>query len=301
MEASKESAAWSAFKDIASGTFGGFAQVAVGHPLDTMKVRLQTQRPDPVTGKMPFDGMVDCARKTFAGEGVAGLYKGAASPLVGAAIHNAAVFFSYGQAKKLTGADKRGAALPTYFWAGAISAVPISFVEAPVDLLKIQLQSQVGQGGKYKGVFDCARQITSQYGWRGAFQGLEATMIRNVPCFGSYFICSEAGYRLINPPDSTEPITYNRAFLGGLVGGAIAGFGFWGLFYPTEIIKSKIQSDSPNPAERRYKGYADAVSKTWAEGGVAAFFKGYTPAIVRAVPVNAAIFSVVFVVKNALT
>jgi len=94
MAASKnESSGYNAIKDIASGTMGGVAQVLSGHPLDTIKVRLQTQQPDPVTGEMPFKNMMDCARKTFAGEGLGGLYKGAASPLLGAAIHNAGVFF----------------------------------------------------------------------------------------------------------------------------------------------------------------------------------------------------------------
>lgn len=131
--------------DIASGTAGGFAQVVAGHPLDTIKVRLQTQKPGP-DGKFPFAGMADCAKKTFAKEGVKGLYKGAASPLVGAMAHNAGVFFSYGQAKALTGANEVGADLYKYFLAGAISAIPITLVETPVDLLKIKLQAQVGEG-----------------------------------------------------------------------------------------------------------------------------------------------------------
>jgi hypothetical protein len=37
-----------------------------------------------------------------------------------------------------------------------------------------------------------------------------------------------------------------------------------------------------------------------AEGGVKAFFKGYTPSLVRAVPVNAAIFMAVFQVKSLM-
>jgi len=96
------------------------------------QVRLQTQEPDPKTGKMPYAGMVDCARQTFSSEGARGLYKGAASPLVGAAVHNAGVFFTYGQAKKVTGADARGAPLWSVWLAGAIAAVPITFIEAPV-------------------------------------------------------------------------------------------------------------------------------------------------------------------------
>ena len=63
--------------------------------------------------------------------------------------HNAGVFFSYGMAKTITGADQLGAPLCTYFLAGSLAAVPISIVESPVDLLKIKLQSQVGEG-EYK-------------------------------------------------------------------------------------------------------------------------------------------------------
>ena len=136
---------------------------------------------------------------------------------------------------------------------------------------------------------------------RGVYQGLGATMVRNVPCFATYFCFSEAGYRWVNPPETAGDVTYWQAFKGGLVGGAIAGFGFWGIFYPAECIKTRMQSDATDPALRKYKSSLECWQKTFAEGGVRAFFKGYTPALVRAIPVNAAIFCVVFSVKNALS
>ncbi len=82
-----------AIKDILSGTAAGFAQVAAGHPLDTIKVRLQTQS---ATNPM-FNGVTDCLQITLKNEGVAGLYKGASSPLLGAMAHNAGIFYSYGK------------------------------------------------------------------------------------------------------------------------------------------------------------------------------------------------------------
>ena len=244
--------------------------------------------------------MADCARKTFAGEGLGGLYKGAASPLLGAAIHNAGVFLTYGQAKRLTGADVKGASLEKFWIAGALAAVPISILETPVDLFKIKLQTQVGTGGEYSGVIDAGKKILGKYGWKGAYQGFAATTARNVPCFATYFCFSEFGYRLVNPVHSVAAPTVTSAFFGGLVGGAIAGFGFWGIFYPLEVIKTRIQSDHTDVAQRRYTSMIDCAQKTYAEGGVQAFYKGYTPAIVRAIPVNAAIFCVVFSVKNAM-
>jgi solute carrier family 25 carnitine/acylcarnitine transporter 20/29 len=54
------------------------AQVVVGHPLDTIKVRLQTQP----RGAPAYSGMMDCARQTLASEGPSGFFKGMLSPLV---------------------------------------------------------------------------------------------------------------------------------------------------------------------------------------------------------------------------
>ncbi len=264
--------------------------------LDTIKVRLQTQVAG-VDGKMPFNGMVDCAKKTFAHEGMGGLYRGAASPLLGAMAHNAGVFFSYGQAKKLTGADQVGAPLYTYFLAGALSAVPISFIETPVDLLKIKMQSQVGKG-EYSGVIDAARKLSRAHGIAGLYQGGVASWTRNIPCFGMYFLGSEFGYRQVVPPGTKA--TPDQVFIGGLVGGGIAGFCFWGIFYPLEVVKTRMQSDHIEVAKRRYSSFMDCVRKTNTEGGAAAFYKGYVPSMVRAVPVNAAIFCAVYSVKDRL-
>jgi len=63
--AGQESDAARIAKDLVAGTVGGVALVLVGHPLDTLKVRLQTQS---VTNPV-YSGMVDCAKKTIAGEG----------------------------------------------------------------------------------------------------------------------------------------------------------------------------------------------------------------------------------------
>lgn len=244
--------------------------------------------------------MLDCAKQTFAQEGVRGLYRGAASPLIGACFHNASVFFWYGGAKRLIGADKRDASLKDIWLAGALAGVPVSFVESPVDLLKIKLQIQPAGEGEYTGVIDAARKILGQYGIKGLYQGLVSTIVRNVPCFGMFFWGSEMGYRLLNDPLNHEPVSMTRSFFGGLIGGMCAGFGFWGIFYPLETVKTRLQSDHLEESRRVYKSYLDCVHKTYAQGGMQAFYKGWLPANVRAVVVNGAIFCGVFAIRNKL-
>eukprot|EP01125_Pyxidicula_operculata_P006828 TRINITY_DN2344_c0_g1_i2.p1 TRINITY_DN2344_c0_g1~~TRINITY_DN2344_c0_g1_i2.p1 ORF type:complete len:167 (-),score=38.19 TRINITY_DN2344_c0_g1_i2:69-569(-) len=165
---SKESDLSAAFKDIISGTFGGVAQVLAGHPLDTIKVRLQTQVTVP--GQPPqFNGMVDCFKKTLQIEGFRGLYKGSASPLAGAMAHNATLFFVYGQSKKYIGkVTGRGSNLlpKDCLVAGAVTGFVANIVETPIDLLKVKLQSQVGKG-EYTGVWDALKKLLAQRGISG--------------------------------------------------------------------------------------------------------------------------------------
>lgn len=59
-------------KNSLAGTVAGVAVCLVGHPFDTLKVRLQTQ---PVHNPV-YSGLIDCFVKTIKWEGIGGLYKG---------------------------------------------------------------------------------------------------------------------------------------------------------------------------------------------------------------------------------
>jgi hypothetical protein len=47
------------------------------------------------------------------------------------------------------------------------------------------------------------------------------------------------------------------------VGGGCAGFGFWGLVYPLETIKTRMQSDKIAVKDRAYKNMLDCAKKTY--------------------------------------
>ncbi|KAJ2789343.1 carnitine transporter, partial [Coemansia linderi] len=66
----------SGVKSFLSGGFGGMCLVAAGHPLDLLKVRMQTST--------QYKSTMDCLRKTLAESGIRGMYRGMAAPLVGA-------------------------------------------------------------------------------------------------------------------------------------------------------------------------------------------------------------------------
>jgi solute carrier family 25 carnitine/acylcarnitine transporter 20/29 len=65
----------------------------VGHPFDTTKVKLQTSS--------QYKGAMDCVRQTIAKEGVRGLYRGMATPLIFVTPLYAVCFWGYDVGQKL--------------------------------------------------------------------------------------------------------------------------------------------------------------------------------------------------------
>ena len=276
-----------------SGIMSGFACAVVGHPFDTVKVRLQAQ----CASNPLFQGPGDCVRQTWAKEGLAGFYKGVGSPLVGQLILRSWMFLSYGKAKELVGGtqDARKLSYRQLFASGTLTGLLIAHVEGPIDFFKSQLQVQVlkqaqGQqaGPAYKGVFHAGYLITKERGLRGWFQGYPATIARNCCCCGLYFSTYEMTRRWF----AGEGGNPNHIGLGrNLIAGSMGGFAYWCLIFPLDSVKSAMQSDSIHPKERKYANYVDCVKKLHAEGGVKRFFRGYLPCILRSCPANAALFT----------
>ncbi|XP_046387559.1 mitochondrial basic amino acids transporter-like [Ischnura elegans] len=285
--------------DFAAGCLGGCAGVLVGHPLDTIKVRLQTQD----FRNPQYKGTYDCFKTILRTEKVAGLYKGMSSPMAGVAFVNAIVFGVYGNVqRKLPNPD----AVSSHFVAGASAGFAQSFICSPMELAKTRLQLQ-GQGQtnspygiassasgpravlRYKNPLDCLVQVAKKEGWRrGVFRGLGMTLTREIPGCGTYFLSYEMLTRGVNTwSGSKELSTFQMAMAGG-----IAGTISWVLTYPVDVLKSRLQADGVDGV-RRYEGVADCLRKSIKEEGRGFLVRGLNSTIIRAFPVNAACFTVV--------
>ena len=54
----------------------GFTAALFSMPFDLIKSRLMAQKPDPVTGKLQYAGVLDCTAQIFKKEGPAGFFGG---------------------------------------------------------------------------------------------------------------------------------------------------------------------------------------------------------------------------------
>ncbi|KAM0963938.1 hypothetical protein ACFX13_023292 [Malus domestica] len=291
-------------KDLAAGTMGGVAQLVVGHPFDTIKVKLQSQ-PTPLPGQPPkFSGAIDAVKQTLSAEGAGGLYKGMGAPLATVAAFNAVLFTVKGQMETLL-RSQPGVPLTVsqQVICGGGAGVAVSFLACPTELIKCRLQAQsamgdagsVGGAVKYGGPLDVAKQVLrSEGGVRGLFKGLVPTMAREIPGNAAMFGVYEALKQFFAGGQDTSGL--GRGSL--IVAGGLGGAAFWGFVYPTDVVKSVIQVDDfKNP---KYSGSVDAFKKILASEGVKGLYKGFGPAMGRSIPANAACFLAYEVTRSSL-
>lgn len=78
---------------LIAGSIGGAAGIIFGHPLDVVKVRMQSQ-------SSPFSSSLQCFLHILREEKFLGLYRGMAPPLVSVALYQSICFASYNFAMK---------------------------------------------------------------------------------------------------------------------------------------------------------------------------------------------------------
>ena len=296
------------FQDFIAGGVAGSASVIVGHPFDTIKVRIQTAAASNSKGML-------ASVKEFGG--VSSLFRGMTAPLGTAAVINAIVFSSYGMSSRFyddyiigdgvdydVGAytfnhDPWKKAMACGSFAGLVQCVVI----CPMEHVKCRLQIQHSTGSAnaiYKGPLDATRKIVKQAGIPKIFQGWWSTCLREVPAFGLYFssydylkdgaisyLARQTGVKDGAPNYPQHMHTWMAsAFAGGCAGSLT-----WAIVYPVDIIKTKVQTSPLNAHSSELKMW-NILRSIVATSGWKSLFRGLGITLVRAFPVNGTIFPV---------
>eukprot|EP01098_Paradermamoeba_levis_P004499 TRINITY_DN1923_c0_g3_i1.p1 TRINITY_DN1923_c0_g3~~TRINITY_DN1923_c0_g3_i1.p1 ORF type:complete len:331 (-),score=69.72 TRINITY_DN1923_c0_g3_i1:127-1083(-) len=288
----KENRGIQGLKDLLCGIISGMCGKVLEYPLDTVKVRLQTQTTGGGGGAQPgrvvFKGPVDCLVKTFKNEGFRGMYKGLTSPLLGAMMENAVLFVSYAQIKRTIQTDENTPlTLPQLCLSGAGAGVFSSLVLTPIELIKCRLQVQQNETPAYKGPIDCLVKTIKTDGVPGLFRGFSGTLMREIPGNAAWFGVYEAACLLQTPQNG------KRSDLGALqlmTAGAFAGMFYWLVPFPADVIKSNMQI-AGGEGGKSSVGFVATFKKIYKAEGVKGFYKGCGITVARAAPSNAVIFA----------
>ncbi|QRG36321.1 hypothetical protein FDK38_000656 [Candidozyma auris] len=272
------------YKDLFGGTVGGIAQVLVGQPFDTVKVRLQSA-PDGT-----YSGAGDVIKKLLANEGPKGFYKGTLTPLVGVGAC-VSVQFSVNEFMKRYYDNKlqgQSLSLLQFFNCGAVAGFANGFLAGPIEHIRIRLQTQTGSVKQFNGPIDCMKKLTQSTGIQGLFKGLVPTLARESIGLGIYFASYEAliarELKMKTFPTRSDIPAWKLCMYGGL-----SGYALWSAIYPVDVLKSKLQTDSLSKPS--YSGSVSVAKDIIKKGGIKGFYKGFLPTILRAAPANGATFA----------
>ncbi|KAL1898753.1 hypothetical protein Cpir12675_001756 [Ceratocystis pirilliformis] len=302
------------YKGFAAGVFSGIAKLTglfivrppftkpqqranslpVGHPFDTIKVRLQT------TNATRFSGPLQCVVQTVRNEGVIGLYKGATPPLVGWMFMDSVMLGSLTIYRRLVSqhlynlppsqpGQRVFSNLPTlgHGVAGIMAGATVSFIAAPVEHIKARLQVQYSANKAerfYHGPVDAIRKIYRHHGIRGIYHGLGATLL-----FRTSFFFWWTTYDLFSR--WFEKNTKFSAPVVNFWAGGLSAQVFWITSYPSDIVKQRIMTDplggSLNDGTPKYSRWSDAAKAIYRDSGWKGYWRGFLPSFLRAFPANA--------------
>lgn len=273
----------SIWKRFLAGTVSGAALVIVGHPLDTLRVKLQV---DPTT-------RLASAFRALTTEGLFGFYRGFMPPLLLTGFVNTILWgTTFSLCDYLAQA---GWGSPTS--RAVLATVPASLISSlvvvPMEGLKTRQQTE-GGGGRTSLPTLFAR-VLKEEGVRGLYRGWSAVICARVCGGWAYFGGNAFWLGCLNnewlpPGDSPWARTRNVLLAGGL-----AGVGYWIPALPFDIVKSRCMATGST-----FSGPRQCAVALWKEGGLGGFYRGWQPAMLRAFPANAAAFTAFDATMRAL-
>lgn len=273
--------------DFIGGSIGGVATVYVGQPLDTVKVKMQT---------FPkiYNGMLDCFIKTYRSEGfVRGLYAGTGPAITANVAENSVLFACYGVCQKFIATvtntpDVTQLGPISNAAAGSLASFFSAFSLCPTELIKVKLQCarEVGtvSGDKIEVTASkLIREIVQRNGFLGLFQGLQSTIVREMPGYFVFFGAYEGCRELLKPVGKTKE---DCGTFATIVSGAASGIALWSVIYPIDVVKSRIQV-SRNVRDMNLFMHILDISR---KEGFLVLYSGLQPTLIRTIPASAALF-----------
>jgi solute carrier family 25 (adenine nucleotide translocator) protein 4/5/6/31 len=168
--------------------------------------------------------------------------------------------------------------------AGGLSSVVAKSAAAPIERIKILLQTQHINSDvvvQYKGPIDCIKRLYRESGLLSFWRGNVANVARLVPTQALNFAFKDFFSSLLVPPQSTSSSSSSsqkqdmlHIVLGSLLSGGLAGGLTLMVTYPLEVVRTRMAADiglksstQPNIVNMRYKGTVHCFQTIYNENG----------------------------------
>ncbi|XP_015501437.1 mitochondrial dicarboxylate carrier [Parus major] len=254
--------------------FGGLASSGAAcctHPLDLLKVHLQTQQ----EVKMRMTGMAMHVIRT---DGFLALYNGLSASLCRQMTYSLTRFGIYESAKNHLGKGKQG---PPPFYQkvllGAAGGFAGGFVGTPADMVNVRMQNDMkqppAQRRNYSHALDGMYRVLREEGLKKLFSGASVASPRGALVTVGQLSCYDQAKQLVLATGLLSDNVFTH-FLSSFIAGICATF----LCQPLDVLKTRLMN-----SHGEYQGVVHCAMET-AKLGPLAFYKGFVPAAVWLIP-----------------
>ncbi|GBP41963.1 Mitochondrial dicarboxylate carrier [Eumeta japonica] len=252
--------------------FGGLASAGaacVTHPLDLLKVQMQTQR-----GKNA--SLIKLTANVLKEQGIMGLYNGISASLLRQLTYSMVRFAIYEQVKQVVQKDGSSLTFVTSAAIAGVAGLAGGWVGTPADMVNVRMQNDIRlppeQRRNYKNAIHGLWRVYRIEGvtrlWSGASMACARAVFMNIGQLSFYDLIK--GFLLSTPYFNDNVITHVSS---SLAAGGIATT----LTQPVDVLKTRAM----NSKAGEFKGVFHLFLHTAKEGPLA-FYKGYIPAFVPA-------------------
>mmetsp|Transcript_9406 Transcript_9406/g.10947 ORF Transcript_9406/g.10947 Transcript_9406/m.10947 type:complete len:296 (+) Transcript_9406:149-1036(+) len=282
--------------DLIAGWTSGAISVSCTQPIDTILTRMQAGVESNPSKKQnnqmhEFNKTAHTTKSFVSKSGITSLWRGSSAMIGAIPLQNALLMAGYGYGKRWCELYQPDSIFLGVFIGGCVGGMFQSFLMSPVELIKVN--QQVAGKSLSSATSLVATGIFSRgIGWRG----LEATLLRDGLPHGVWFASYEYMKQYLEKVESIDK-TQNSSFI-ALFSGAFAAFTAWGVGYPFDIIKTRIQA-----SEGREKSVLDATKDLLHESRgrpIATLYRGFSLKLAKAVPSSAINFFIYERVVKAL-
>ncbi|GKY99132.1 hypothetical protein MPSEU_000868700 [Mayamaea pseudoterrestris] len=274
-------------RDLFSATIGSVCCCYTGQPLDTIKVRMQTN-------PLLYPSVVPSISSIFKQEGVLAFWKGAVPTALGMAAENCMAFGVNEALKRAFPNDLDASAasgppsMAKPFCMGALTGCCSALVLLPSEVLKAKLQVVVGDSVTARQTWN---KMYASRGMRSLFVGLDAQLARDSAFYAVFFGSYELSCYMFRTYAPSMPEELNFFVSGGLAG----VFG-WCVAMPLDVPKTNVQSRYDTKVIGSYLPELVSIARV---RGISGLYSGLMPTVIRAFPANAALFLGVEMGKRA--
>jgi len=182
------------------------------------------------------------------------------------------------------GAVSSGKGFIRDFLVGGISAAVSKTIVAPIERVKLLLQTQdankkiqSGEAKKYTGIGDCFARVLKEEGigafWRGNF----ANVLRYFPTQALNFAFKDLFKVYLCPFNpKTEKFKF---FLGSLASGGAAGASSLAFVYPLDFARTRLAADIGSGKQREFNGLNDCIGKIAKKEGLIGLYRGFVVSV----------------------